>query len=165
MKRSRYTLLKGWHKWICLVITILVLGFAGSGIILNHRDLVSGIDLPRSWLPKAYHYKFWSGGSLIGKIRATPDEEWIYGATGVWAYNPQLKSYDSRSDGLDSGADRRSVQRVVRTNRGDLYALTAYSLYKWQADKKEWAKQPKLTPKNERLADLETQGDTLVLLS
>ena len=55
MKRSRYTLLKGWHKWICLVITILVLGFAGSGIILNHRDLVSGIDLPRSWLPKAYH--------------------------------------------------------------------------------------------------------------
>ena len=165
MKRSRYTLLKGWHKWICLVITILVLGFAGSGIILNHRDLVSGIDLPRSWLPKAYHYKSWSGGSLTGKIRATPDEEWIYGAVGVWAYDPQLKSYDSRSDGLDSGADRRSVQRVVRTNRGDLYALTAYNLYKWQADKKEWAKQPKLTPKNERLADLETQGDTLVLLS
>jgi hypothetical protein len=37
-------LFRKYHKWFGLIATVFILFFAVSGIILNHRNLLSGID-------------------------------------------------------------------------------------------------------------------------
>jgi len=58
-----------YHKWVGLVLTIFILMFAVSGVLLNHRRLIAPFDLPRAWLPVHYHYSNWNNGAASGTVR------------------------------------------------------------------------------------------------
>lgn len=82
--------------------------------LLNHRSLISGIDLPGARLPKEYHIVNWSGGSLVGSIPLDKDVTLIYGSYGVWGHSKKSGEYNDFSQGLPTSVDRRSIKEVVR---------------------------------------------------
>ena len=46
--------LRGWHKWPSIVLLVFVIVFAASGVVMNHRSLFSGVDIPRRHLLPEY---------------------------------------------------------------------------------------------------------------
>ena len=52
------------HKWLGLVLSFFLLMFCVSGILLNHRQLISDINVSRTLLPQRYEYSQWNGGLL-----------------------------------------------------------------------------------------------------
>ena len=61
--------LKKYHKWLGIIISIFLIVFSISGIILNHRDLLSHFDINRNILPLEYHYHNWNNASIRGSIK------------------------------------------------------------------------------------------------
>jgi hypothetical protein len=49
-----------YHKWAGVVLTVLLVLFAISGIILNHRDVLSRVSVNRNYLPGDYRYENWN---------------------------------------------------------------------------------------------------------
>jgi len=54
--------LRKFHKWPGIVITLFVILFSLSGILMNHRSGISAVDIKRSWLPADYSYQKWEEG-------------------------------------------------------------------------------------------------------
>ena len=46
-----------YHKWLGVIFAYNILSFVFSGIILNHREALSFIDVNRKLLPKEYRYQ------------------------------------------------------------------------------------------------------------
>ena len=75
------------HKWIGIIITFFLVMFCLSGIVLNHRQLFSDINVSRGILPDQYEFNQWNNGLLRGTLRykdnKNKDKVFIYGAAGV----------------------------------------------------------------------------------
>ena len=75
------------HKWIGIIITFFLVMFCLSGIVLNHRQLFSDINVSRGILPGQYEFNQWNNGLLRGTLRykdnKNKDKVFIYGAAGV----------------------------------------------------------------------------------
>jgi len=67
-----------YHKWPSLFFSLFILLFAISGIILNHRELFSSVDLNRKWLSQNYFYKNWNLASVKGSAEISPDSLLVY---------------------------------------------------------------------------------------
>ena len=50
------------HKYLGIPLCFLLFLAALSGIILNHRDLLQSIDIPRAVLPSDYKFEKWNNG-------------------------------------------------------------------------------------------------------
>ena len=70
------------HKWLGLPLCVLLFLAALSGILLNHRELLRSVDVPRGLLPSEYSYTNWSGGAVRSALRTATDS-YLYGAAGV----------------------------------------------------------------------------------
>lgn len=47
-------------------MTLFMLLFCVSGILLNHRSLIKNVNVSRKYLPGRYEYHNWNGGLLRG---------------------------------------------------------------------------------------------------
>ena len=150
------------HKWFGLTACFFLLMLSLSGIVLNHRSLFSGVDISRSALPPWYRYDNWNGGLMRGTI-AYGGEVLIYGANGIWRTDSIGSKVTDFNSGILQGADNRNVRNMVRTNRGDLFALTLFRLYIY--NKGIWDEVPIDSHAGERLSDMTLLGDTLVVMS
>ena len=54
-----------------------------SGILLNHRDLLLQVNIPRWLLPKSYEVKNWNNAALRG-IHTEGERHYLYGISGIW---------------------------------------------------------------------------------
>ncbi|MDD7437339.1 MAG: PepSY-associated TM helix domain-containing protein [Bacteroidales bacterium] len=151
------------HKWLGLGMSLIIILYSVSGIVLNHRVFFSSIGVSRSILPQTYRYKDWNGGIVRGTLQPSNEELpelLLYGASGVWA-----KDGDVVSDfniGLPDGPDHRQIKAVVETSDGELFAAGQFGLYRFD---KGWKSVDIGHKTNTRIADLTLKGDTLVLLS
>lgn len=169
------------HKWFGLCICFFIMMFSLSGIVLNHREAVAEMDVSRKYLPKAYRFSQWNNGLLRGTL-VLDDEGWgecrseqttaevpaskvlIYGAGGLWLTDSLASFCKDFNEGLPPGADLRNIRAVVQMPDGKLFAVGSFGLFErrlngiWQE-----VKLPK--SKGERLSDLTSRGDTLVVLS
>lgn len=151
-----------YHKWVGLVFAFLIIMFAVSGIVMNHRKLFSGIDVPRSILPKDYYYNNWNNASVKGSIKISPDSVLLYGGSGVWLTDSLQSQFQFFCDGFHKGADNHIVSRIVKTGN-NIFATTTFNIFKLENDK--WIDITHLTDVNERISDMEICGDTLVVMS
>lgn len=147
------------HKWSGIVSVILLLSFCLSGIVLNHRNLVSDCEISRKWLPSRYKFQNWNGGLLRGTIPYN-DKVLIYGANGIWQTDTMLSLVSDFNNGLQKGADHRQVKGIVKRVE-DYYAVTTEALYHLKNDK--WEKQS-FENDDERLSDITVKGDTLIIV-
>lgn len=159
MRRSTW---RKHHKWFGLIFTFFMLMFCVSGIVLNHREAVSDVDVSRKWLPSSYRFDRWNNGLLRGSLRyAHADSIFLYGSNGIWMTDSVMNTVLDFNDGLPSGTDRRNIRAVVQTADKTLFAVSPFALYK--RDGKKWEEICLPDRQEERLSDLTLAGDTLVV--
>jgi len=136
--------------------------FALSGMVLNHRHLVSSIDVDRNLLPPGYQYKNWNMAAVKGNLITQDRVELIYGNIGIWKHNED--AFTDYNQGLPAGIDHRKIASIVQIPSGDLFAATLFGLYERTPLDSAWQKVT-LPIREERLTDLFLKQDTLVVLS
>ena len=69
---------KKLHKYLGIPLCFLLFLAALSGVILNHRDLLQQVDVPRALLPNGYLFDHWNNGAIRGILRSD-SLAYIYG--------------------------------------------------------------------------------------
>lgn len=167
MKKSSWVKI---HNVSGTVLGFFLLMLCLSGIVLNHRDLFGGVDVSRRCLPPWYRYEKWNGGLLRGTL-PLPDgidgicrelRVLIYGSGGVMLADPAGKVFSDFNRGLPRCADGRQIRAAARDGSGQLYALSATALYRFEASE-GWRDTGLRGTGGDRFADLVCRGDTLVV--
>lgn len=146
-----YKKLKLWHKWVSIAVSPMVILFALSGIVLNHRSWFSSVDINRKWLPADYRYHNWNMAAVRGSLALDSTNILIYGNIGVWLTDTGFTHFTSFNQGFPEGIDHRKISKMLLTRSGDLLCGTYFGLYRH--DGNQWVKMP-LPVKNDRIVDL-----------
>lgn len=157
-------LYKKLHKWPGLIIAFLLLYFAITGIIMNHREFFSGIDVSRSSLPNDFRYKNWNNSAIKGNLILNSDSILVFGNIGVWLTDSTFTNYQSFNNGFPQGSDNRKIFDLHQSNDGNLYAATQFGLFAFDIEKNRW-KKFELNVNIKRFVAIESIGDTLYVLN
>ena len=167
-KKKRFTW-KKYHRWFGLVLSVFMLVFCVSGIILNHRQLFAGCEVSRSLMPSAYHIKNFNNGIIKGSIKInhriskTPSDSILaYGYGGVWLTDAEMKSWKDFNEGLPKNVDGRNIRNIVQTKNGEIWCAAMMDVYRF--DGKEWKKFP-LADNEERIADITLTKDSTNIIA
>ena len=163
-KSSRHRISPFVHRWLGLVLAAFIVLYALSGIVLNHRALVSRFHVSRSWLPDGFQYEAWNNGAVKGAVSVNDREALLYGAIGVWRGTADFRDLYPCNQGLPPGADRRHIKRLYRTAEGQLLAGTRYGLYRWDEPQGRWRSVP-LPMRDAHVVDMTRKDDTLYVLT
>lgn len=158
-----------YHKWIGIIITFFLVMFCLSGIVLNHRQAFTDINISRGLLPSRYSFDQWNNGLLRGTIRYNDNKKnnriFIYGAAGIIQTDSTASYFKEYNHGLPTAADYRLMRGMVKTTHNELFALSIMGLYKLEKNSYWKAISLPLQNDDELLTDITTHGDTLIVLS
>ena len=167
-KKKRFTW-KKYHRWFGLVLSVFMLVFCVSGIILNHRQLFAGCEVSRSLMPSAYHIKDFNNGIIKGSIKInhriskTPSDSILaYGYGGIWLTDAEMKSWKDFNKGLPKNVDGRNIRNIVQTKNGEIWCAAMMDVYRF--DGKEWKMFP-LADNEERIADITLTKDSTSIIA
>lgn len=152
---------KKWHKWPGIIISLIAILFAASGIVMNHRQLFSRISVPRQLLPSSYAYNNWNQSAVRGSLQFK-HRNFIFGNIGIWEVGKQPQHFSDFNQGFPSGIDNRKVY-AMQAYKNQLFAGTHFGLFAL-TNNSDWQK-VQLPVKNERICDLQLKGDTLLVLT
>jgi len=156
-KRGRasltYKRLRKWHKWFSIVLSLFILVFAFSGIVLNHRSLFSSVDVNREILPEVYQYQNWNLAALRGSLNLEGKTSLMYGNIGVWLSPDDFETFEDFNVGFPPGIDNRKISKVVQTPQKQIFAATYFDLFIYDNEKESWRKLP-LPGHETRIVDL-----------
>ncbi|MCU4166335.1 PepSY domain-containing protein [Carboxylicivirga caseinilyticus] len=153
---------KKYHKWGGIILSIFLILFSVSGILLNHRNWISNLNVPRSILSESYQYINWNNASLKGVLSLNNDEELFYGNVGCWKYNKRQKSWKNFNSGFPKGIDNRKISKLALTSNHRLFAGTQFGLYEFID--KQWTP-INIDAQSKRITDLLDVNDTLYILT
>lgn len=162
MKNKSLKLYRKLHKWPGIVIALLALLFALSGMVLNHRPLVSSLDVNRSLLPPGYQYQNWNLAAVKGNLITKDRNELIFGNIGVWKRDGE--HFSDFNQGFPSGIDHRKIAQLTQTQNEDLYAATLFGLYKRASTDSAWSK-VSVPIREKRLTAVFIKQDSLIVIS
>ncbi len=155
---------KKYHKWLGIIISLFLLFFAISGIVLNHRQTFSDCDISRKFLPKDYKLSNWNLASVKDIINIGTDSNLIYGNIGIWLTNNDLTSFKNFSKGMPEGVDNKKTAKIFKTPQDEIFAGTLFGLYKFEKSVGEW-QSIYLPLHNPSIVDITQKDDTLLILS
>ncbi len=158
----RVKFFRKYHKWFSLVATIFILFFAVSGIILNHRELLSGVDLSRKLLPPGYRYNNWNLAAIKGSLELNPDSMLIYGNIGIWITDHTFSKYHDFNRGFPDGIDNRKISSIAFVHGAELFAGSLFGLYHFRGD--HWEK-VSLPVEESRVVKVISKGDSLLVMT
>jgi len=156
--------LRKWHKWPSLIFTTFILLFAFSGIILNHRGLLSSIDVSRKVLPPVYRYNNWNLAAVRGAVLWGSDSMLVYGNIGTWLTDTAFQSFTDLNAGFPAGIDNRKVASVLVDSKIGTYAATLFGLYRFEPGQHRWQK-VLLPVSEERIVKVLSKGDSLLVMT
>jgi len=156
--------LRKWHKWPSLVFTLFILLFAFSGIILNHRDLLSGIDVNRKLLPPGYRYQNWNLAAIRGGVPWGRDSLLVYGNIGTWLTDASFHSFSDLNAGFPDGIDNRKISSVSIDSVTGVYAGTLFGLFRFDRQTRRWDK-TEIPVQEERIVKVLAKGDSLMVMT
>lgn len=155
------------HKWLGIIFSFFLLMFCLSGIVLNHRAVVSDINVGRNWLPERYRYSAWNGGLLRGTTPYADKDSSIhvlvYGTGGIWQTDSAASSFSDFNKGLPKGAEYRQIKNVVQTVDKDLFAVSIFGLYRYDGKDTGWQSVDISKEGDELLTDIVCRNDTLIV--
>ena len=181
MARLKYNFTwKKYHRWFGLVLSVFMLVFCVSGIILNHREAFSGCEVSRKWLPASYHIKNFNNGVVKGTVvknqktasdsteqslaveknpsvhansSESPDSVLAYGCAGVFLTDSRLSTWQDFNAGLPESIDERNVRHVVKAKDGSLWCAALRDVYRYDENSHRW-KKVELPGNEERIMDV-----------
>ncbi len=151
-----------YHKWFGLVATIFILFFAVSGIILNHRELLSVVDVSRKLLPPVYRYNNWNLAAVRGSVKGGDGRLLVYGNIGVWQTDSAFRRFHDFNAGLPVGIDNRKVNTLAWSPATGWYAGTLFGLFRREGE--VWSKVV-LPVENPRVVKVLPVGDSLFVMT
>ena len=164
MARLKYNFTwKKYHRWFGLVLSVFMLVFCVSGIILNHREAFSGCEVSRKWLPASYHIKNFNNGVVKGTVvknsgslaisEGFSDSILVYGCAGVFLTDYQLSTWQDFNAGLPKSIDERNVRHLVQARDGSLWCAALCDVYRYDENAQQW-KKVELPGNEERIMDV-----------
>lgn len=164
MARLKYNFTwKKYHRWFGLVLSVFMLVFCVSGIILNHREAFSGCEVSRKWLPASYHIKNFNNGIVKGTVvknsgslaisEGFSDSILVYGCAGVFLTDYQLSTWQDFNAGLPKSIDERNVRHLVQARDGSLWCAALRDVYRYDENARQW-KKVELPGNEERIMDV-----------
>lgn len=152
------------HKWTGLILALIIVITALSGIVLNHRETFSGIDINRKLMPAEYRYFNWNNAAVLSDLVISPDSILLFGNTGVWLTDSLFSNFTDFNSGFASGVDNRKIADVVLTADHKLIAAALFGLYNYDFRDKAW-KRVQLPESKGKLVDLLVKRDSLFVLT
>jgi hypothetical protein len=153
-----------YHKWLGVIFAIIILSYVFSGIILNHRETLSFIDVSRKLLPKEYRYQNWNNAAVKSTLKITADSILIYGNIGIWLTDSSFSHFSKFSSGFPKGIDNRKIFQIIRATGNRLLAGTFSGLYTFSYKEKKWV-YVCLPVKEKNIADIIQKQDTIFVLT
>ena len=164
MARLKYNFTwKKYHRCFGLVLSVFMLVFCVSGIILNHREAFSGCEVSRKWLPASYHIKNFNNGVVKGTVvknsgslaisEGFSDSILVYGCAGVFLTDYQLSTWQDFNAGLPKSIDERNVRHLVQARDGSLWCAALRDVYRYDENAQQW-KKVELPGNEERIMDV-----------
>ena len=150
------------HRWPALVIAFFAILYALSGIVMNHRQLFSHIDISRNILLPNYKYKNWNMSVVRSSFRLSENEYLVYGNIGIWKCDSSFSEFTEFNQGFPKGVDNRKIYSIEKLGN-TLFAGSQLGLYKRDMET-VWQK-VELPVESDRIADLELKDDTLLVLT
>jgi len=132
--------IRKWHRWPGLIIGIFFMLWAISGIVMNHRSLISSYDISRGWMAGEYQYSNWNNGAVKSSVVVGEDSTLVYGNIGVWLGNNNLSSFSDFNTGFPEGTDNHKISSILVTSSGNLYAGTLFGLFHYDFYRNSWDK-------------------------
>ena len=192
MARLKYNCTwKKYHRWLGLVLSVFMLVFCVSGIILNHREVFSGCEVSRKWLPASYHVKNFNNGVVKGTVvknqktasdsteqslaveknpsvhansSESPDSVLVYGCAGVFLTDSRLSTWQDFNAGLPESIDERNVRHVVKAKDGSLWCAALRDVYRYDENSHRW-KKVELPGNEERIMDVALAKDSMTVVA
>ncbi len=153
-----------YHKWPGIFATIFILFFAVSGIILNHRELLSKVDVSRKLMPGNYRYNNWNLAAVRGQVKISPDSILVYGNIGVWLTDSTYRQFRDFNAGFPKGIDNRKVSSMSFDRVSGLYAGTLFGLYRFERVSGKW-EEVVLPVQEKRIVKVLPVADTLLVMT
>jgi len=135
-KKSNF--FRKYHKWIGIIVSLFILLFTVSGVILNHRKLFSSVDVNRDYLPQELQYNNWNLASVKSTLKLSDDSILVYGNIGVYLTDSEFEKFHDFNAGFPKGVDNRKVEKVYQTRSGKLLAATLFGLYEFNEIVNDW---------------------------
>ncbi|QGY47449.1 hypothetical protein GM418_28405 [Maribellus comscasis] len=151
------------HKWPAITISFFAILFAVSGIVMNHRGTFSSVDVSRKLLPANYTYKNWNLAAVRGSMQTSENKILVFGNIGIWKTDGNFGEFTDYNQGFPKGIDNRKIYSVVQF-KNQLFAGTHMGLFSQNPEKNRWEKVDVPVREN-RIADLNLKGDTLLVLT
>lgn len=175
MARLKYNFTwKKYHRWLGLVLSVFMLVFCVSGIILNHREAFSGCEVSRKWLPASYHVKNFNNGVVKGTVvkksaahslsSENCDSVLVYGCAGVFLTDSRLSTWQDFNAGLPESIDERNVRHVVKAKDGSLWCAALRDVYRYDENSHRW-KKVELPGNEERIMDVALAKDSMTVVA
>lgn len=175
MARLKYNFTwKKYHRWLGLVLSVFMLVFCVSGIILNHREVFSGCEVSRKWLPASYHIKNFNNGVVKGTVvkksaaHSLSSENCYsvlaYGCAGVFLTDSRLSTWQDFNAGLPESIDERNVRHVVKAKDGSLWCAALRDVYRYDENSHRW-KKVELPGNEERIMDVALAKDSMTVVA
>lgn len=164
MMAKKRELFKWLHRWPGLIIAFVLLWYGFSGIMMNHREILSGVDLSRRVMPSIYQYVNWNNAALKGNITIGRDSILVYGNIGIWLTDTAFSNFSSFNDGFPRGIDNRKISDVHLAPDGSLYAAAFSGLYGYDRGNGRWVRF-NTDDTETRFTGIESIGDTIYALN
>ena len=175
MARLKYNFTwKKYHRWLGLVLSVFMLVFCVSGIILNHREVFSGCEVSRKWLPASYRIKNFNNGVVKGTVvkksaahslsSENCDSVLVYGCAGVFLTDSRLSTWQDFNAGLPESIDERNVRHVVKAKNGSLWCAALRDVYRYDENSHRW-KKVELPGNEERIMDVALAKDSMTVVA
>lgn len=175
MARLKYNFTwKKYHRWLGLVLSVFMLVFCVSGIILNHREVFSGCEVSRKWLPASYYIKNFNNGVVKGTVMKKSaahslssencDSVLAYGCAGVFLSDSRLSTWQDFNAGLPESIDERNVRHVVKAKDGSLWCAALRDVYRYDENSHRW-KKVELPGNEERIMDVALAKDSMTVVA
>ncbi len=137
--------------------------YALSGVILNHREGLSAIDINRKYLPETYKINNWDNAAVKATEKINNDSILIYGNIGIWLTDSTFSRFTDFNNGFPEGIDNRKVCQMLYTGK-DLLAGTFFGLYHYDFSAGKWIFID-LPVEEKRITDLLQIKDSLFILT
>lgn len=175
MARLKYNFTwKKYHRWLGLVLSVFMLVFCVSGIILNHREVFSGCEVSRKWLPASYYIKNFNNGVVKGTVvkksaahslsSENCDSVLVYGCAGIFLTDSRLSTWQDFNTGLPESIDERNVRHVVKAKNGSLWCAALRDVYRYDENSHRW-KKVELPGNEERIMDVALAKDSMTVVA
>lgn len=153
-----------YHKWPALFFTLFILLFAVSGIILNHREQLSGVDISRKFLPANYSWNNWNLAAVKGSVTIPGGRRLVYGNIGVWETDSVFSRFSDFNRGFPPGMDNRKVNTLAWVKGKGLFSGTLFGLFHYDSAVKSW-REIDLPVTEKRIVKILAAGDSLLVMT